>query len=153
MAEFVPTTNEPKTYKFVISGGPCAGKTTAMERLPVFLSERGFRVFVVPEAATMLWLNGAAFSDLENPKCAFAFQQFVIRTQMQLEDSFLNFAKSTGQDSIILCDRGVMDGSAYVPRDEWLKLLRVSVVVHTVCDCSRKSCDYFEQSPAGGRCG
>ena len=38
-------------YKFVITGGPCAGKTTAMERLQVFLRERGFRVFVVPEAA------------------------------------------------------------------------------------------------------
>ena len=71
--------SDPKTYKFVISGGPCAGKTTAMERLPVFLRERGFRVFVVPEAATMMWLNGAFFSDLERPKCAYAFQQFVIR--------------------------------------------------------------------------
>jgi len=68
-----------KTFKFVISGGPCAGKTTAMERLPTYLSERGFRVFVVPEAATICWLNGAKFSDLDNPKCAYAFQQFVIR--------------------------------------------------------------------------
>jgi hypothetical protein len=83
MSDFLPVLSSadsvPKTYKFVISGGPCAGKTTAMERLPVFLSERGFRVYVVPEAATMLWLGGAAFSDLDNPACAYAFQQFVIR--------------------------------------------------------------------------
>lgn len=45
---------------------------------------------------------------------------------MQLEDSFMNYAKSTGQDSIILCDRGVMDGSAYVSREYWLELLKVS---------------------------
>jgi len=112
-----------KLYKFVISGGPCAGKTTAMERLPVYLTERGFRVFTVPEAATMAWLNGARFSDIEDPKCAYAFQQFVIRTQMQLEDSFMNFARSTGKDAILLCDRGTMDGSAYVSKEEFGLLL------------------------------
>lgn len=81
MSELVDNSSvsSSKTYKFVISGGPCAGKTTAMERLPTYLSERGFRVFVVPEAATICWLNGAKFSDLDNPKCAYAFQQFVIR--------------------------------------------------------------------------
>ena len=52
---------------------------------------------------------------------------------MQLEDSFMNYAKSTGQDSIILCDRGVMDGSAYVPRDYWLDLLKVSYYVSMCC--------------------
>ena len=36
----------------------------------------------------------------------------------------MNYAKTLGQDSIILCDRGVMDGSAYVSRDDWLTLLK-----------------------------
>lgn len=31
-------------YKVVLTGGPCAGKTTAMARLSTFLRERGFRV-------------------------------------------------------------------------------------------------------------
>ena len=33
--------NDHKIYKFVLTGGPCSGKTTAMERLQVFLRERG----------------------------------------------------------------------------------------------------------------
>ena len=74
-------------YKFVVTGGPCAGKTTAMERLQVYLRERGFRVFVVPEAATMLFINGASPDDLASEDCESAFQQFVIRTQTSLEDS------------------------------------------------------------------
>lgn len=73
-------------YRFVITGGPCAGKTTAMERLQVFLRERGFRVFVVPEAATMLFINGASPADLASVKCEEAFQDFVINTQLQLEN-------------------------------------------------------------------
>lgn len=43
---------------------------------------------------------------------------------MQLEDSFQNYAKSTGENSVLLCDRGVMDGSAYIDREGWLHLLK-----------------------------
>jgi predicted ATPase len=110
-------------YKFVVTGGPCAGKTTAMERLQVYLRERGFRVFVVPEAATMLFINGASPDDLASEDCESAFQQFVIRTQTSLEDSMMNYAKSVKTKSVILCDRGVMDGSAYVTTEIWQKVL------------------------------
>lgn len=110
-------------YKFVITGGPCAGKTTGMERLMVFLRERGFRVFVVPEAATMLFLNGAYPEDLAKLECQEAFQQFVISTQISLEDSIRNYARSLKQKSVILCDRGIMDGSAYVDDATWTKVL------------------------------
>ena len=50
-------------------------------------------------------------------------------TQMSLEDSFANYAISTGQDSVILCDRGVMDGQAYVAEDTWRTVLQVSTCV------------------------
>ena len=100
------TLSDAPLYKFVITGGPCAGKTTAMERLQVFLRERGFRVFVVPEAATMLFVNGASPDDLASEACQSAFQQFVINTQMQLEDSMMTYAKSVNAKAVILCDRG-----------------------------------------------
>jgi hypothetical protein len=75
-----------KIFKFVLTGGPCSGtksavwkdcslfltgKTTAMERLPVFLRERGFRVFIAPEAATMMFLNGFFFP---NARCFIGCQ-------------------------------------------------------------------------------
>lgn len=53
-------------YLIVLTGGPCAGKTTALERLAGFLRERSFRVFTVPEAATMLFGNGVSFADLSS---------------------------------------------------------------------------------------
>ena len=109
-AQKLLTTDIQKIYKFVLTGGPCSGKTTALERLQVFLSERGFRVFVAPEAATMLFINGASVNDFSRPESAFAFQQFVINSQMTLEDSLHNYASSLSQDTVILCDRGVMDG-------------------------------------------
>ena len=39
------------TFKIVLTGGPCGGKSTSMVRLKNFLAARGFRVFVVREAA------------------------------------------------------------------------------------------------------
>jgi hypothetical protein len=48
-----------------------------MERIPTFLRERGFRVFVAQEAATMMFLNGGSVDDFGTPGCLDAFQQFV----------------------------------------------------------------------------
>lgn len=43
-----------KIYRFVLTGGPCSGKTTAMEKLQVFLRERGeerisFKLIILAE--------------------------------------------------------------------------------------------------------
>ena len=54
-----------------------------------------------------------------------SYDSIVESTQMSLEDSFVNYASSTGQDSVILCDRGVMDGQAYVAEDTWRTVLQV----------------------------
>ena len=38
---------------------------------------------------------------------------------MSLEDIFLDLAMSIDDNVIVLCDRGVMDGSAYVSEESW----------------------------------
>jgi predicted ATPase len=110
-------------FKFVLTGGPCAGKTTALARLGGFLGERGFRVYTVPEAATLLFSNGHAFQDLALPGMELAFQLAVIRTQIHLEDTFASLARATGDKTVLLCDRGTMDGSAYVSREIFEQVL------------------------------
>ena len=40
-----------------------------------------------------------------------------------MEDSFKNYAESTEQNSVVLCDRGLMDGSAYIDQARWELLL------------------------------
>ena len=46
--------------RIAITGGPCAGKTTGISIIEQELSEKGYRVFVVPEAATLFINSGAA---------------------------------------------------------------------------------------------
>lgn len=46
--------------KIVLTGGPCAGKTTALNWINNYFSSRGYSVLVVPEIASELITNGVA---------------------------------------------------------------------------------------------
>ncbi len=54
---------------------------------------------------------------------AVKFQTQLIRLQIGLEDNFIEMAKIAGVPSVILCDRGLMDGSAYVSEEMWLAIM------------------------------
>lgn len=42
----------------MLTGGPCAGKTTAITTIAGRLRENGYTVFIVPEAASMIFGSG-----------------------------------------------------------------------------------------------
>jgi signal recognition particle GTPase len=46
-------------YRVCLTGGPCAGKTTALATLAQSLTDKGYNVLQVPEAATILMKGGA----------------------------------------------------------------------------------------------
>ena len=46
--------------RICMTGGPCAGKTTAIASIKQDLTQLGIKVLVVPEAAT-IFMNGGAF--------------------------------------------------------------------------------------------
>lgn len=54
---------------------------------------------------------------------AVRFQINLMKLQMKLEDIFTNIALGLDGNVVILCDRGVMDGSAYIPKEIWQALL------------------------------
>ena len=108
----------------VMTGGPCAGKTSAMAHLRTHFEERGIRVYFVPEAATLFFRNGSRGDlDLKTPAQREAFQINILRTQMHLEDTFRSLAAASGVPSLIVADRGTMDGRAYCSEDEWSTVL------------------------------
>ncbi|KAH0561361.1 TRPL translocation defect protein 14 [Cotesia glomerata] len=55
---------QKRVYKVVLTGGPCGGKTTGQARLCTFFENMGWKVFRVPETATVLLSGGVKFSDL-----------------------------------------------------------------------------------------
>jgi hypothetical protein len=82
----------------------------------------GYKVFLVPEAASMIFQSGStldlsAFTEEEQIK----FQLSLMLLQISLEDSMEGIA-STQKDTkpkVLLCDRGTMDGKAYVTKNVW----------------------------------
>ncbi|KZC09726.1 hypothetical protein WN55_00861, partial [Dufourea novaeangliae] len=188
---------------FCVSG-PCGGKTTGQTRLCTFFENMGWKVFRVPETATVLLSGGIKFSDLnaeEDPANsptlieptirfvqlpngeyiefsisvrrflvtdkkrsfatndiskgsgsrpsftkssrrryrnvsdkgearwpdilevdsgeAFKFQENLLRTMIQIENTFFQLGESCSRNCLIICDRGAMDASAFISKDKW----------------------------------
>ncbi|XP_017031594.1 TRPL translocation defect protein 14 isoform X4 [Drosophila kikkawai] len=113
---------EKRVYKIVLTGGPCGGKTTGQSRLCTFFENLGWKVFRVPETATVLLSGGVKFSDLTE-KEAYKFQENLIRTMVQIENTYFELGNSSTRNCLIICDRGVMDASAYISKDKWEKMM------------------------------
>ncbi|MCR4707150.1 MAG: AAA family ATPase [Clostridiales bacterium] len=107
--------------KIVITGGPCAGKSTAMSWIQNAFTEKGYTVLFVPETATELigggvcpWTCG---SNVEYQKCQ-------MRLQLTKEQLFLQAAKTMpGEKILVVCDRGALDNRAYMNDEEFAKVL------------------------------
>lgn len=115
----------PPLYKIVLTGGPCGGKTTSLARLSSFLRQRGFEVMTCPEAFSLLVNNGMSmnyYAEVEG--IASTIQCAVLDMQRTMEDSMASILSATQRPSVLLCDRGLMDGSAYCTPDQWSDLLR-----------------------------
>ena len=110
----------PRVHRIVITGGPCAGKTTAMAKLSLRLQNMGFDVFVVPEVAT-LTITGGAKPGNYTKKQHRDWEVSVLKIQMALEDNFRDIAERCslpeGRHAVLLMDRGAMDVLAYVGKD------------------------------------
>ena len=57
--------------KIVLTGGPCAGKTTALVKVIDHFSSLGFKVFTIPEVPTMFAQAGM---DYLTPNHEFFYQ-------------------------------------------------------------------------------
>ena len=123
--------HDNKVYRIVLTGGPCGGKTSALKRLTATLHKRFGscgRVLCVPEVPTILFNGGCPYP------CTYdevvQFQVAVIKSQLQLENSFMDITAQTNSSSrrkaitIILLDRGILDVKAYLPNNKcWQDIL------------------------------
>ena len=87
--------------KIVITGGPCAGKTTGMSYLEQELSKMGYKVVFLNESATEIILNGL---DLGANKTNLDFERNIIQLQIEKEKLYMEFCKNLPNDKVILHD-------------------------------------------------
>jgi len=110
----------------LISSPTCllCSKTTALARVFLFLRERGFQVITCPEAWGILSTNGLSLDFFGTEGMGPVIQGAVMDTMVHLEDTVEHVLQARGKPSVILCDRGLMDGSVYVSKPEFAAILK-----------------------------
>ena len=111
-------------YKIVLTGGPCGGKTTALDRVSSYLRERGFEVCMCPEVFTILASNGMSLEFFNVQGMDVVIQTTVMDVQESMERGVETILRATGKPSVLLCDRGAMDGLAYMEQDTFMGILQ-----------------------------
>lgn len=108
--------------KIVITGGPCAGKTTAMSWIQNAFTQKGYTVLFIGETATEFIRGGVApwtcGTNVEYQKCQ-------MKLQIEKEKLFEQAAKTMKSEKILMvCDRGALDNRAYMTDEEFAEVLR-----------------------------
>ncbi|XP_003376799.1 conserved hypothetical protein [Trichinella spiralis] len=70
-------------------------------------------------------IGGARFNEL-NEEQVMRFQENLLLTLLRLEDSFMSLAETCGENCLVICDRGAMDGSA--SKIDQLRCLIITVI-------------------------
>lgn len=108
-----------ETYKIVLTGGPCGGKSNSIEFLSKKLIEQNYSVKIVEETANSLLKLGYIPSVNIS---TFDFQNLLFKIQ------FLNEYMSEGKSKILLCDRGLFDGKVYINENDFQRILDANKV-------------------------
>lgn len=114
----LPAPTLRRVVRIVLTGGAAAGKSHVLEILASEITSEktflGFPVAMVPECATQLLSRGITPDRIGQT----AFQHTVFRHQLQNENrafrAMLPASKQIGLPVILLCDRGLCDGGAYI---------------------------------------
>lgn len=106
--------------KFVITGGPCGGKTDGIPAIKEYLESRGVGVIAVAETATELIDSGITIEKVGLEK----FQTILFDRSLNKEKTAIEAACLMNKDVVILYDRGLLDAKAYMPKEMFEALIR-----------------------------
>lgn len=144
----------------VLSGGPCAGKTTSISKIESELSNKlGMHCLICPETATELIANG--ISPGKNISME-DFQDICLKKQLEKEKLYNDVIKKylNPDKTVVIYDRGILDQLAYISKDKFDKLIakydltmadiinRYDMVIHLVTAAEGTDCYTTENNMA-----
>ena len=114
-----------KITKIVLTGGPCAGKTSALSFLRENLINNGYGAVIVPETSTELFSSGISPSKMNS---LLDFHQTQLNIQLSKEayfedacNKFKNF-----EHIVLICDRGIFDAKVYLGDELFAEMLKLN---------------------------
>mmetsp|Transcript_105401 Transcript_105401/g.263787 ORF Transcript_105401/g.263787 Transcript_105401/m.263787 type:complete len:503 (-) Transcript_105401:17-1525(-) len=111
--------------RVLLTGGPGAGKSSALATLRDRISKRGFQVIVVPENATALLDNSGGYDpSWHGSQMHVRLQQMFLKFQIEQEDTYGGFRElRPGKPHLLLHDRGCLDGRLFCTDQQWKQVL------------------------------
>ena len=112
-----------RIFKIAITGGPCAGKSTALSWVKDEYEKRGWTVYIVGEVATEVSMGNASpheFKDKALGQAAMYFKQIADETFYE------TVARDNAEDGdriLIVCDRGAADAFGFLDREQQQRFL------------------------------
>lgn len=109
----------------VLTGGPCAGKSTGLSRIEQELTKRGYKVYVVAETATEVITGGIKPSEI--PWLEFQKSIFEIQTMKEkvFRERAEEYSNEHGVNCVIIYDRGLLDAKAFMTNKDYTTLLKL----------------------------
>lgn len=107
--------------QIVLTGGPCAGKTTALVRIQEHFTNLGYKVFTVPEVPTLVTASGWSYLT-PNHDFYYEGEKIILELQLELENKMRRLAETCTEPCVIVCDRGALDISAYISSEMYDEL-------------------------------
>lgn len=116
--------------RIVITGGPCSGKTSCLKAVQEQLGEQ---VAIVPEVATMLLNGGYPRPSVPVADWPAEYSRLLQKTVFDLQHSLEEACRLIAQEAnktILVCDRGLLDGAAYWPDGLEAYLKHFNLCIH-----------------------
>ena len=111
----------PHITKIAITGGPCAGKTSALAALRKHFSDKGYKVITVPEPATELIGNGITPWECSTSE---EYQRCQMELQITRERMYERAARGMDYERVLIVfDRGMMDNKCYMTDEEFARVI------------------------------
>lgn len=113
-----------KIIKIALTGGPCSGKTSVVERLAAEFYSDDRDVFICPESAYEVIANGGSREDY------LSFETLVAKKQLQNEAEILKKAEESGKDEVVIFyDRALTDCFSYVEdKDKLAENIGINII-------------------------
>lgn len=109
-----------KISKIVLTGGPCGGKSTALNQIEKEFTKRGYKVVFISKTATDLIKSGISPTTYS----IVDFERIVLEMQKRKEDTILSAVKKLPNEKVlIVCDRGILDNKAFLSNEEFNLIL------------------------------
>lgn len=141
-----------KVSKIVLTGGPCAGKTTGMSWIQNTFEKMGYTLIFMQEPATELKSAG-----ITPARCSslMSYQLYQMKLQLEKEAVYTRAARDIAEAGdgggqgcqrkvLLVCDRGFFDNRAYMTAEEFQEALRILGVSEEEKLCSYDAVFHLE---------